>query len=86
MAAIFSDQSRIDAARRILEHLAGLVDMPFTLQLWDGTRVPLGRDAGETPTITVSGPGVLGSYLRRPSLDTLFRHYVRGDIELQGAI
>jgi cyclopropane-fatty-acyl-phospholipid synthase len=84
MAAIFSDQSRIDAARRILEHLAGLADMPFTLQLWDGTRVPLGQDAGETPLISVSGPGVLGSYLRRPSLDTLFRHYVRGDIELLG--
>jgi cyclopropane-fatty-acyl-phospholipid synthase len=84
MAAVFSDQGRIEAARRIIEHLAAVVDLPVAVRLWDGTRVALGQDADEAPTIAVSGPGVLGAFLRRPSLDTLFRHYVRGGIELHG--
>ena len=77
-------QSSVEAARHVFGHLAGKVDVPFSIRLWDGTVIPLGRDAADGPTIAIRGPGVLGGLFRRPSLDHLFRRYVSGDIEIQG--
>jgi cyclopropane-fatty-acyl-phospholipid synthase len=77
-------QRHIEAARHVFEHLAKTVDAPFSLRLWDGSTVPLGRDAAEGPCIKVAGPGVLGALFRRPTLDRLFRRYVSGDIEIEG--
>jgi len=77
-------ERRLEAARHIFEHLAKAIDAPFSLRLWDGTTVPLGRDAAGGPCISIAGPEVLGSLFRRPSFDNLFRRYVSGDIDLQG--
>ncbi len=85
MPAFISDQRRLDAAQRIFEHLAVVADIPFSLRLWDGTMVPLGHDAPADRYFSISGPGVLGSLLRRPSLDNLFRHYVSGHIDVHGS-
>ncbi|MEE8225565.1 MAG: cyclopropane-fatty-acyl-phospholipid synthase family protein, partial [Kiloniellales bacterium] len=85
MPAFISDQRRLDAARRIFEHLAKVVDIPFSLRLWDGTMVSLGHDATEHRYFSISGPGVLGSLLRRPSLENFFRHYVSGHIDVHGS-
>ncbi len=85
MPAVFSDQRQLAAARRIFEHLATAVDIPFSLRLWDGTMIPLGRDAAGDAYFTISGPGVLGSLLRRPTLDNFFRHYVTGAIDIRGS-
>ncbi len=85
MPAFISDQRRLDAARRIFEHLAAVADIPFSLRLWDGTIVPLGHDAPADRYFSIGGPGVLGSLLRRPSLDNLFRHYVSGHIDVHGS-
>ncbi|MDX1576503.1 MAG: class I SAM-dependent methyltransferase, partial [Kiloniellales bacterium] len=80
-----SDRRHVEAARRLFEHVAAAVDIPFSLRLWDGTLVPLGREATDDRYIAVSGPGVLGSLLRRPTLENLFRHYVSGHIEVHGS-
>jgi len=85
MPTFISDQRRLDAARRIFEHLAAIVDIPFSLRLWDGTMVPLGRDAPADRYFSISGPGVLGSLLRGPSPDNFFRHYVSGHIDVHGS-
>ncbi|HEX6011564.1 MAG TPA: cyclopropane-fatty-acyl-phospholipid synthase family protein [Geminicoccaceae bacterium] len=74
----------LEAARRLCEALAGVVDLPLAVQLWDGSMVPLGSGAPPDRFVAIRGPGVLGALLRRPSLDTLFRHYVRGDVEPHG--
>ena len=78
------DQRRLDAARRVVEHVAKFVDIPFSIQLWDGSRIPLGRGADAGTSIVISRPGVLGALCRRPSVDHLFRRYVTGDIEIEG--
>jgi cyclopropane-fatty-acyl-phospholipid synthase len=85
MSVLISERRRLDAARRLFGHLAAAIDIPFSLRLWDGTMIPLGREATESRYFSVSGPGVLGSLLRRPSLDNLFRHYVSGHIEVHGS-
>ncbi|HLT02648.1 MAG TPA: class I SAM-dependent methyltransferase, partial [Geminicoccaceae bacterium] len=77
-------QRHATAARRIFEHLAERIDAPVSVRLWDGTTVPLGRDAAGGPCVAIAGPGVLGALCRRPTLDHLFRRYVQGDLEIEG--
>ena len=77
-------ERHIEAARHVLEHFAKTIDAPFSVRLWDGTTVPLGRGAASGPSIVIAGPGVLGALFRRPTLDHLFRRYVSGDIYLEG--
>jgi cyclopropane-fatty-acyl-phospholipid synthase len=85
MSPFLSDRKQLEAARRLIEHLAAVIDIPFSLRLWDGTMVPLGHEATDSRYISISGPGVLGSLLRRPSIDNLFRHYVSGQIDVHGS-
>ncbi|MCB9768002.1 MAG: class I SAM-dependent methyltransferase [Candidatus Omnitrophica bacterium] len=78
-----SERKRLEAARRLFEHFAELANAPFYVRLWDGSLIPMGRDAAEDLVVTLSGPGVLGSLLRGPNLENLLREYVHGRIEIQ---
>jgi cyclopropane-fatty-acyl-phospholipid synthase len=75
---------QLAAARRVLGHFAAAADLPLSVRLWDGSLVPLGREAPAGQWLGLAGPGTLGALLRRPSLETLFRLYVTGGIELHG--
>ena len=77
-------ERRLEAARQVFGHLARKVDVPFSVRLWDGTVIPLGREAASGPAIRVAGPEVLGALFRRPSFDNLFRRYASGEIDLDG--
>ena len=65
MAVLFSDQKLLDSARRIARHLALVVDLPISVRLWDGSTIPLGRDADDTKCLVIAGAGVVGAMLRR---------------------
>ncbi len=80
-----TEKKQIAAACGIANHLAERLDAHFSLQLWDGTTIPLGRNVDDRFAISISGPGVLGSLLRRPTLETLLRHYAAGNIDLKGS-
>ncbi|MBX3436883.1 MAG: class I SAM-dependent methyltransferase [Planctomycetaceae bacterium] len=73
------------AARSFLEHLSQQLDAPIAVRLWDGTMVPLGRNVRPELVLSISGPGVIGSLLRRPTPDNLLRHYARKQIDFHGA-
>jgi cyclopropane-fatty-acyl-phospholipid synthase len=79
-----SRTKQLQAARDVLAHVAEVVDAPFSIQLWDGTRIPLGRDVHPELCVSIRGPGVIGSLLRWPTLDNLVRHYATGQIEILG--
>ena len=68
----------------ILEHLATGLNARFSVRLWDGSFVPLGKDTVPGYFISVRGPGVIGSLLRRPGIETLLRHYASGDLDFHG--
>ena len=74
------DDAVLTAARRLLGHFGHVGRLPLTVRLWDGSSVPLATDPERAAVIDVAGPAVLGGFLRRPSLDTLFRQYVLGGI------
>jgi cyclopropane-fatty-acyl-phospholipid synthase len=85
--AIVSDTvsgSRTKALRTAIER--ALPDRPFTIALWDGSRVP---STGPGPTLEFHSPRAIGHLLRAPGELGLGRAYVCGDVDvddLDGAI
>jgi cyclopropane-fatty-acyl-phospholipid synthase len=79
-----SESRQVRVARDFLEHLARQLDAPISVRLWDGTVVPLGKNVRPGLMLSISGPGVIGSLIRRPTPDNLLRHYARGQIDFHG--
>lgn len=79
-----NDDRQIAAAKALIGELAQTLDIDAFVRLWDGTRVPLGRNATGNFDIVINDPGVIASSLRRPSLDTIIRHYVDKRIDFSG--
>lgn len=57
--------------------------LPVRIRLWDGTEADLADDP--KITVTVSSPGSL-RYLLTPSLDSLGRGYVEGNLDVDGEL
>jgi cyclopropane-fatty-acyl-phospholipid synthase len=64
--------------RREIE--ARIPDRPFTVEFWDGTRLPASSDGG--PTFFVRSPRAAAHALRAPGQLGLGRAYVGGEIEV----
>jgi cyclopropane-fatty-acyl-phospholipid synthase len=79
-----SPERQLAAARNALARVAEVLDAPVSVELWDGSRVPLGRDVHSDLRIAVRGPGVIGSLLRWPTADNLIRLYAQGGFEVLG--
>lgn len=79
-----TDQTRLRAARAILSHFAETVDAKFSVRLWDGSIVPLGRDPHPGLFVSITSPGVIGTLLRWPTLDNLVRLYATGHVDFHG--
>jgi cyclopropane-fatty-acyl-phospholipid synthase len=75
---------RIEAAKALIGELAKTLDLDASVRLWDGTRVPLGRNVTGPLEIVIADAGVIASSLRSPSLDTIIRHYIDKRIDLAG--
>lgn len=69
--------SRTKALRAAIER--ALPDRPFTVELWDGSRVPSTRHG---PVLKVHSPRAIGHLLRAPGQLGLGRAYVCGDIDV----
>ncbi|HZA02427.1 MAG TPA: cyclopropane-fatty-acyl-phospholipid synthase family protein [Hyphomicrobiaceae bacterium] len=78
------NQRQLAAAKRLVRLLAAKVDLDASVRLWDGSVLPLGNDPTGPFAISIAGPGVIGSLLRRPSLDNLIRHYIDKRIDFTG--
>jgi cyclopropane-fatty-acyl-phospholipid synthase len=72
------------AAHRAIAQIGDQLDLNLSIELWDGARLPLGREVTSGLTLSISSPGVISSLLRRPSLDRLLRHYIHGQISVEG--
>ncbi len=77
-------QRQLNVARTFLQGLAEKLDSPVSVRLWDGSEVPLGKSVRSNLAVSISGPGVIGSLMRRPTPDNLLRHYARGQIDFHG--
>lgn len=82
--ALFSDQDRLMAARKLFEYVGRLINARISVRLWDGSMVPLGSDADPRYFISISSPGVLGALLRKPTYENLLFQYANGYIDIHG--
>jgi cyclopropane-fatty-acyl-phospholipid synthase len=69
--------SRTDGLRRGIER--ALPDRPFTIELWDGSRVPSTRHG---PTVSVQSPRAIGHVIRARGELGLGRAYVCGELDV----
>ncbi len=84
MGLPFSADTQIDSLKEILNEVAERLDMNVTVKLWNGDMIPMGKNTDGKYTLELSGPGVIGSMLRRPTLETLVRLYASGHIGFEG--
>ena len=77
-------ERQLEAAKQSLEHLAEHLNAKVSVRLWDGSIVPLGTEARTDLRVALSGPGVIGSLLRKPTLETVLRLYATGKIDIEG--
>lgn len=79
-----SPDRRLDAARRLAEHLASVLRADFALRLWDGSTVPLGPEAHTDLALAVRSPAAITRLLRRPRLTTVVDLAASGALDIEG--
>jgi len=82
--AFFSQQKQLSSARQLFTQLAALLNRRISVKLWDGSLIPLGENSDPDYFISIAGPGVLGSLMRKPSYENLLLHYANGNIGVHG--
>ncbi|MCM2373174.1 SAM-dependent methyltransferase [Aporhodopirellula aestuarii] len=80
----FSAEAQLSSIKELLQSIAEPLDLNTSVRLWNGEVIPLGTKADGKYTIELSGPGVIGSLIRRPTLETLVRLYATGHISFEG--
>ncbi len=80
-----SETRLLDAAKTLFGHLGEALDLRVSVRLWDGSVLPLGQNADPNLCISISGPGVIGAILRRPTVENVVMHYARGQLDFHGA-
>ncbi len=78
------DDKRLRLAKELIDYLRVKMNAPISIRLWDGSLVPIGDNPTPGLEVTISGPGVVGAFIRRPGADTLLRLYARGAIGYSG--
>ena len=84
MASFFSAETQLNSIRDLLKSVAEPLDLNVSVRLWNGEVIPLGANADGKFIISLSGPGVIGSMMRRPTLEMLVRLYATGHIDFEG--
>ena len=75
---------QLEAAKGLAGELAAKLNLNASLRLWDGSLTPLGESVTGPFVLSIAGPGVIGSLLRRPTLNNFIRHYVDKGIDFSG--
>ena len=78
-------QRQIQSTTALFNYLRGRLDSRISVRLWDRTVIPLGSCVEPGLELSIAGPGVIGTLLRRPTADTLLRLFARGLIDYSGA-
>jgi len=77
-------RKRLETIKSLIRDLADQLNINAHVRLWDGSVEPLGSHVTSPLEIVISGPGVIGAILRRPTLDNIIRHYIDKRIDFRG--
>jgi cyclopropane-fatty-acyl-phospholipid synthase len=72
------------AARRLLAHVASLVQADLSVRLWTGETIPLGPKPSDRLAIVIRTPRAITRLIRRPSLTALIELLAAGDVDIEG--
>lgn len=75
---------RVEAARRIVAHVAERLRADLSLRLWTGEVLPLGPGARDDIQIVVARPSAVRRLLLKPGLMTVFELFATGDLRIEG--
>ncbi len=78
------EKRQLEAARKLFSEVGERLDVDLSVKLWDGSVIPLGLDVQSDLLLIIKHPGVITSLLRKPSLDVIIRHYIKGMIDFEG--
>ena len=84
MRQLFSAKSQLNSIKELLNSIAEPLNLNVSVRLWNGELIPMGAHADGRFIIEISGPGVIGSLMRRPTLETLIRLYATRHIDFKG--
>jgi len=84
MPGTFTPEKQNQAITELLGTVRETLDLGLSARLWNGEEIPLGKDVDPNLAISLASPGVIGSILRRPSLETLVRLYATKQIDFHG--
>lgn len=76
---------RVEAARRIVAHVAEHLRADLSLRLWTGEVLPLGPGARDDIQIVVARPSAVRRLILKPGLMTVFELFATGDLRVEGA-
>jgi cyclopropane-fatty-acyl-phospholipid synthase len=82
--SITRETRRLEAAKRLCREIGARVGARLSVELWDGSVIPLGADVHPSLRIRIRGPEVLGALLRRPTPENLLRRYATGGFDIIG--
>jgi len=80
----FSDETKLAATRKIFEYVGEIINVRFSIRLWNGSIIPLGKNVDSEFFIAINGPGVIGALLRRPNYENLLLQYINGYVDIHG--
>lgn len=84
MPHLFSPQAQVKSLTEVLETIARHFDLRLSVRLWNGDEIPLGSNVDPSLFLSIAGPGVIGTLIRRPTLETLARLYAKGHVDYHG--
>ena len=80
----FSDKNKLAVAKQLFKYIGDLQDTHFSVRLWDGTMIPLGKEASDKYFVAINDAGVIGSLIRKPTYENALKLYINGYIEIHG--
>ena len=78
------DDKYLRAARRLVNHIAEVIDADFGVELWNGEVLPLGPSARTDLRLKIMGPGAISRIVRRPGLGRIIDLMAEGAIRIEG--
>ncbi len=75
---------RLDAAKRMVRHLAEHLDADLYVRLWDGEAIPLGKGPVGTVGIGIRSASAVTRLVRGPRFKTIIELIAAGEIEIEG--
>jgi cyclopropane-fatty-acyl-phospholipid synthase len=79
-----TDEKRLMAAANIFRTIGESLDSQFSIRLWDGSMIPMGKNVDPNYFVSINNPNTITSICRKPTLENVLTHFTAGNIDFHG--